>query len=131
MTQTMTLSEAIRLGAMLSPQGFSGTSVDGRCALASAADACGIPDLAKGSLINYKALKERFPVLVDEMMRCPVARQEYCLLLTREVMGIIYHLNDVHRWTREAIADWVETLEQHQQETVDVPVMVGRAACLN
>ena len=28
-----------------------------------------------------------------------------------KVYDMVAHLNDTHRWTREAIADWLETLE--------------------
>ena len=96
----MRLSEAIRLGAMWSPQGHTG-SMNGttRCALAAACDAVGIEPVAwhDGMLIaNYPELQRRFTVL------------------TGDVMWAIVTKNDIRGWTREQIADWVETIEQQQ-----------------
>jgi hypothetical protein len=31
---------------------------------------------------------------------------------------LIFHLNDHHHWTREQIADWVETIERAQEEKI-------------
>jgi predicted nucleic-acid-binding protein len=31
---------------------------------------------------------------------------------------IVWHLNDKHKWTREQIAEWVETIEAQQEAKV-------------
>ncbi len=49
-------------------------------------------------------------------------------------LGIVVHLNDHHRWTREQIADWVESQERliepepapAVREDVDPPVVAIR-----
>lgn len=45
----------------------------------------------------------------DALFVCPQCRDaefQRCLLAT------VVHLNDDHKWPREQIADWVETVEQ-------------------
>lgn len=105
----MTLSEAIRLGSMLHPQGFArfhGYSHDQAsivtCALGAAEDA------------GYRIVD--MPIL-RMAATCPAS--EWCRVC-HCVYDVIIHLNDEHRWTREAIADWVETIEAGipQQEEV-------------
>lgn len=98
----MKLSEAIRLGAMLGPQVFE-VMFDGRggsCALGAA-------DLA----INVKICgdwPDAFWRTVDSISECPA-----CGIKSGHQFGgyIITHLNDDHRWTRAAIADFVELHE--------------------
>lgn len=100
----MNLSEAIRLGSMLKPQTFgSYDSGDGTCALEAAGNAAGVSGRTRGGL----DLVERFPVLMDGQLRkCPE-----CGFAAVNFGQVIVHLNDSHRWTRERIADWVETVE--------------------
>lgn len=110
----MKLSDAIRLGAMMSPQGEGGW-MDGatRCALAAASDAVGIPAYLEAGWggrklgVDYQTLKQYFPVLF-EMCFSPVPK---CRPYKVELLEIIWTLNDVEKWTREQIADWVETVE--------------------
>lgn len=91
------LSEAIRLGSMLHKQGFgslytySGDQVT-TCAL-GAAGAAGY-DIARTMHAREDALA------------CDV-----CGFVTDYLDTAIAHLNDAHKWTREKIADWVETIE--------------------
>ena len=40
----------------------------------------------------------------NEFVKCPA-----CLMDEIDLADTIIHLNDMHRWTREAIADWVAT----------------------
>lgn len=93
----MRLSEAIRLGAMLKPQGFEGTGsrqCPATCAYGAALDAIsrdGFPS-------------DIWPWIDQTLFQCPACDQKHG-------MYIIPHLNNDHRWTRERIADWVETLE--------------------
>jgi hypothetical protein len=35
------------------------------------------------------------------------------------VFRVIAHLNDDHRWTRERIADFVETIERHHEPLIE------------
>lgn len=108
----MKLSEAIRLGAMLRPQGFGHVLKDGRsCALGAAYEAIGL-DASKPfmtvEIACYKAAARAFPFFAQIMIaKCPV-----CGKKCEE--GNLYmpaHLNDVHRLSREEIADHVETIE--------------------
>lgn len=102
----MKLSDAIRLGALLHPQCFGSMTrwryggelpsavgddeVIGTCAL-GAAEAAGYGD------VFYSG---------DADMACPE-----CPQWTNGLAQVIAHLNDWHRWSREAIADWVATVE--------------------
>jgi hypothetical protein len=94
----MRLSEAIRLGAKMGPQAFGQLRHQrATCALGAAAQAIGM----RSVLI----LKE-WPWLATTRDKCPE-----CMLINVPVLTIIPHLNDHHLWSRERIADWVETLE--------------------
>jgi hypothetical protein len=100
------LSEAIRLGAMLKPKAIGGVGNDASCALRAASDAVGIDavEIECGPCVNYSVLEHRFPVLRAWVMP-PYGGEP------AKVEGIIYTLNDCRDWTREQIADWVETIE--------------------
>lgn len=107
----MKLSEAIRLGAMLRPQVFGVTADDvGTCALGGALEAIG-----RGHL-KYHDSPTHWPVAGAVVVH-PVQGYDHVLF------GVARSLNDEHRWTREQIADWVETIEQ-QQDQPATPVAV-------
>lgn len=110
----MKLSDAIRLGSMMKPQGYRALSSEsGTCALGAALDAISQPDSAP----CY-----HWPIVDDFVVGCPA-----CLGITQTWLGfIIAHLNDDHRWTRERIADWIETLEARKpsDERTTLPVAV-------
>ncbi len=115
----MKLSEAIRLGAMATEQGFGAPSIasnEAPCALGAARIAAGLGDHC--AVDCYSVLAYRWPVLY-RMVANPVAgRMEY-------VVDAIWSLNDVHRWTREQIADWIETIEaQHETPAPALEVAV-------
>ena len=38
----------------------------------------------------------------------------------RRTQSLITHLNDDHKWTREAIADWVEGIEREQEQAAAI-----------
>lgn len=102
----MKLSEAIRLGAMLKPQSFYDYEIaGGTCAIGAALDAI-------GALSSFDDDAEFFPILRREQrdVQCPACRQWLSY-----ASGVIVHLNDAHHWTRERIADWVETVEAAQE----------------
>lgn len=93
----MKLSDAIRLGSMLKPQGFGGLRDHvGTCALGAAEDAVGMIWWVKFG--SHPAL----------MATCPACGDATTY---DSNLNTVAHLNDDHRWTREQIADWVATIE--------------------
>ena len=113
----MKLSEAIRLGAMSTRHetdrtfSYDGRAVCGTCAIGAAAFAVGITDILSGFTAGYSdgdfgVLAARFPLL-NQIVEWPVQHSG------RHAVGqIASHLNDrKYGWTREQIADWVETIE--------------------
>ena len=104
------LSEAIRLGAMMKPQGFGAYFTGGgSCAIGAALDAIGRRRLAE---VHWPILMCR----LDAAM-IPVQMPEGC------VGTVIAYMNDDYKWTREEIADWVEGIEAQQVDAVvDAPM---------
>lgn len=106
----MKLSEAIRLGAMMKPQCSDGAMVsdDGTAVCAIGAGALAVGIAVANAPECYHAVRERFPVLGAAATH-PLQGNE-----PRTVEGVIWNLNDSSGWTREQIADWVETVERAQ-----------------
>lgn len=106
----MRLSEAIRLGSLVSHQRFA-TSADqtGRCALEAACDAIGVEALT--SLDVFIVTQAEFPIGTAVMVGCPVNNGSPFCRDRDFLRNIIWHLNDQHKWARERIADWVELQE--------------------
>lgn len=101
----MKLSDAIRRGAALRPQGFGDYFDDrGSCALGAAIEAI------TGNLIFDDDLWFDFPELECIRVACPADQQGFCPVGTTNLEIIITHLNDGHRWPREAIADWLDSI---------------------
>lgn len=95
----MKLSDAIRLGAMMKPQCYgSYHKGKGSCAIGAALDAVGAEECDEEVLWPW----------LEKLEDCPVCNQA-------DGETIIPHLNDKHRWTREQIADFVQTIEAAQQ----------------
>lgn len=134
----MHFSTAIRLGAMMKPQGGAGAGNPGgptSCALGAALDAVGA---------KYDAFSRDFWPWVESMdYGCPVSGctmevPMYYSKCPRWGIGLIPHLNNTHQWTRECIADWVEqrererglwdeeSVESKPAKVVDRPVGVRR-----
>jgi len=111
----MKLAEAIWLGAMLKPQAFGALEdTNGNtCALGAAYDAIG--ELHTGQGYDWSWACRRFPVLkaIDGNRARP-----RCFVCGTYVESIVPHINDEHRWTREQIADWVETIESPAPQAV-------------
>ncbi len=110
----MRLSEAIRLGAMLRPQGFGDlwTSAGLRsCALGAALDAAGLHEHEHAKSQALLAIAA-FPIL-DAAATCPSCARPALV----NVGAVVVHLNDYHHWTREAIADWVARIEERAATT--------------
>lgn len=124
----MRLSEAIRLGAMLRPQGFGNlwtVRPDGRliesCALGAACDAFGRGFSASHCGV-WQLPKDLETWLAGGPVECPACPS----FSTARRESMIAHLNDLHRWTRDAIADWVATLEGPPPDVViDPPVQAA------
>jgi hypothetical protein len=108
---SLKLSEAIRLGSMLKPQGFEGMSGGTSCAIQAAVEAAG-----GDSDFMYSEAEERFPI-IKALPACPVCCGAWHQFTGSE-MWALYHLNDHHRWTREQIADWVESVERTHEAPV-------------
>ena len=105
----MKLSEAIRLGAMIRPQGFHGLFGEGKsCAMGAALEAVGFPyeDIPSNQLCEGMKLFSGH----SHTRWCPVCRESP--QTTAPLYRVVEHLNDTHRWSREQIADWVEQVEQ-------------------
>jgi hypothetical protein len=130
MEANLKLSEAIRLGAMMTTQAFGEIETeDGTCALGAAVQAAGCPremvtDFSRGlgtrpippgaqAMLIYIPYNWHQLLIQDEAcpecgLRSPMSRQ-------------IPHLNDEHRWTRERIADWIEPFEEKLACQTTVP----------
>jgi hypothetical protein len=108
------LSEAIRMNGMMKPQGFGGDSIasfKAPCALGGALQSVG------RQLINraygLSAVAEEWPwtsVYTNERFSCPACGLSAFSYGTL-ARNIIWHLNDQHHWTRQQIADWVQSVE--------------------
>jgi hypothetical protein len=114
----MKLSEAIRMNGMMKPQGFGVASLDevnAPCVVGGALQSIG------RQAGRWAALEQEWPFVLEIKHYCPV-----CLHLphlkpaTLEL--ILWHLNDVHRWTREQIAGWVATVEPAEPQEAPAPV---------
>ena len=105
----MKLSEAIRLGAMLRPQ-YQGAYFGGggSCALGAALEAIG--RLAYNEVLQGCSGDLEFPIIAVSA-GCPI-----CTFDVHRLGCTVTHLNDEHGWTREAIADWVATIEAQQDQ---------------
>jgi hypothetical protein len=120
----MRLSEAIRLGSLLRPQGFRAlfTPFGASCALGAALEATGA---------NFRpADSADFTFTLDALLeqrgwRClatyiPAWREVLDLGIPTpralDVLNMITALNDYAQWTRERIADWVESIENAHPE---------------
>jgi hypothetical protein len=102
----MTLSQAIRLGARLKPQTMGMWQAGGKtCAAGAALDAIGRLETDEPSLL----LQEQWPVSTLRVQHpaCPH-------ITDYSVLAIITTLNDCEGWSRERIADWVESIEAQQ-----------------
>ncbi len=114
------LSEAIKLGAMLHPQAFGAyanvylgrvqlmgetigfVEVQATCALGAALEAAGKLEI-HGEIWQQGDIWQQFQFPELEVVGvCPDCK-------ARGKLGqLIPHLNDTHRWTRERIAGWVD-----------------------
>jgi hypothetical protein len=115
----LSLSDAIRKGAKYGPQLYSTylhAKTDdgsiGSCALGAAWLGAGKTTRHTCNMLSMKVL---FPQLLRRICSCPMDCSGPDLY---DVARVVTHLNDHHRWTREAIADWVARLEPEQTPAV-------------
>jgi hypothetical protein len=125
----MKLSEAIRMNGMMKPQGFgpwSMTSLSAPCALGGALQILG-RQCTEETGPNYFALNEQWEWLLPNQ-ECPIPDCNYGKTPQSNTNAtcVIFHLNDDHRWTRQQIADWVETIEPAELPALAEPeVLTG------
>ena len=93
----MRLSQAIREGCKGTYQVYY-TMSDGKGGFCAAGS-------AEKALMEVNSRINDFIKFLRQPINCPVCTY------SRTIDTTIPHLNDFHRWTREAIADWVSTLE--------------------
>jgi hypothetical protein len=154
----MKLSDAIRGGAKRRPaseSGWADVGPDGEvrtCALLAAAEEAGIFMVENGQMVmgpngrpsgakvdpregGEPALSAKMPedwnpvTMALELPPCACSQHGFLA----EVIVIIWHLHDIHRWSREAVAEWIGTIEEkiearlaHNQQ---VSEMLEKSAC--
>jgi hypothetical protein len=69
------------------------------------------PPAATGSIVQ-RNLKKLFPGLI-ELVTCPICKNKDATIEPQQMQldRAIIHLNDTHSWSREAVADWLESLD--------------------
>jgi hypothetical protein len=112
----MKLSEAIRLGAMVTEQGFIDIDI-AACALRAALYSIGAHETGNNA---YARITREWPWTMGRDLVCPDQGADCRLgfVLSRSHRDTIWHLNDAHRWPRERIADWVATIEPAEKTEV-------------
>lgn len=113
----MMLSHAILEGAKLKPQGFGESPAVGLCAIDAAATALGMaiprssPALSALSSLMASPLARKCPECGTNYAHADLRRHDREGKAFPPLAMIIVCLNDIHRWSRERIADYVATLE--------------------
>ena len=113
--RALKLSEAIRIGSLKSRQGFGFYrrtrrlfgffKVREACTMGAALDAIESPRIGE-----YNFFCRTFPITMT-VAHCPACPSGSSL---KTLGTVIIELNDQHRWTRERIADFVESVENAQ-----------------
>lgn len=102
----MKLSDAILKGCEMRPvQSFTNYGVSGGPACVQGAALVGAGIDAHDESVR-SLMYETWPWVITEL-RCPSCGSS----LEMSVIGVLFKLNDIHRWTRERIAAWVTTVE--------------------
>lgn len=121
------LSEAIRLGAMIRPQGRGQyySAISGKsCAIGAAAEACGLDittDQVKESVIRA------WPWVEQEVQR--PAGVTLSIISVGKVIEMVPCLNDFADWTREQIADWIATIEPAETPSEQPAEIQAESVC--
>lgn len=103
------LASFIRAGAARRPEQAFGDYFQGRrasCALGAAYEGMYRLPVDAAGTHPTKDLEWFFDCLEGRMHRCPAENCPKRLVLA----AIIVHLNDEHRWSREQIATWLESV---------------------
>ena len=118
------LSEAIRVGCKRAPMQQFGSYVSNlglsACVLGAAYMAVEADTMSRFSPRDIMSLLvATFPIL-ETVSECPSCRpirshrhaaQHFASIGDDSLLSVMGHLNDKHRWSRERIADWVESVE--------------------
>lgn len=130
MNQYRDLAEAMRKGAALRPQATNGEYFEmslsehpsfASCALGAAYEAVHGPFETPGDVPDYLNAEQdwtEFPCLWDVAPVCPdlacawtEADSVYLEFDSRDrLFDLINHMNDEHKWTRQSVANWLDTL---------------------
>jgi hypothetical protein len=129
----MKLSEYVRLGAMLRPQVYGALFKNGgSCAMGGVLEASGIRAYNEnlgpwGELL--RASEKTFPLLsVRRKFPEGAIVPNWVSFEDKNEMATVWNViaclnNKPNYWTRERIADWVQTIED-QQQTMSEPEMI-------
>lgn len=100
------IAQAMRDGAAMGPQVF-GTLTDGHgsCAIGSAMLG------GEGHIFGWRT-EDEFLGLTRKGVPCPACRETHMVSGFVDIGTQVIELNNLHRWTREDIADWLEALEE-------------------
>jgi hypothetical protein len=113
----MKLSEAIREGAKIRPQCYgaffgNGTAENpiASCALGSALEGAKLVEVQNlwPTNMGFALLAQQWPEIQNAKAPCPAKCNSWICHDGDSIEGMIQHLNDNCRWTREQIADWLE-----------------------
>jgi hypothetical protein len=107
----MKFSEAMRLGAMQGPQVYGKlyalATPGSSCAMGAVLIACGNPYPLPRALREATSV----PIKACPIGNCPTGPEFFVyndgLITNPTVWGMVVHLNNIHRWTREQIADYI------------------------
>ena len=110
----MKLSEAILLGSMIKPQNHGFGKRDSSCALEAACDTVNLDHWSK---------TDQYWVWLRGRAICPLVDCKYPVFKDGRTFynvyrDIIYHLNDHHKLSREAIAQWVAMVEPQEDNEI-------------
>lgn len=117
----MRLSDAMRVGSARHPQGFGRFVIYGASGYDEVVSTCAMG--AACEAVEPEHVRT-FGDVIDRHWRALVATPAECPVchIRVTVCAVIVDLNDGHRWTREAIAEWLEPLERafeaEQQENI-------------
>lgn len=116
------LSTAIREGAKLHPQAMGTFYDDGKTCVLGALAAIAGYDFTDYKWMQQcdeveKLITNTYADIRNEWEHCPVVECETTPEQLDEtywdgdkLYGLVAHLNDQHKWTREAIASWLESI---------------------
>ena len=124
----MRLSEAIRLGAMVHQQTTSRIIARDKEGNIVATCAIGAALVTTNVDVGWREAVEKMLIGCPDIVECPVCGDENYIF---DIINL--HIGCQHHWTREHIADWVESIEPKEvtanQEVSHDPAPVAVPAC--